>query len=273
VATKLHPAAVVGVLRELREVASDIGPLQVSGVLAEPLARQLRAGGQASAVRVGGEPGSAGVLVLVLGGGPRPEDEELLRAAGRARTPVIAVQTAHEASLDVPYVLATDIVPCPPGAGFPVAEIAGAIAHRLGERGTALAARLPVLREAVCRSLISSFSLKNGVIGAAVFVPGTDLPVLTLNQLRLVLRIAAAHGEEVDGERVPEVLATLGSGFVFRAVARQALGLMPVAGWAVKGAVAYGGTRALGETAVRWFGERAAATTSAHEPSGPAGRA
>src|SRR5204862_7161481 len=97
-------------------------------------------------------------------------------------------------------------------------------------------------------------------VGAAVFVPGADMPVLTLNQIRLVLRIADAHGFEVDRERIPELLAVLGSGFGFRALAREALGAIPVAGWALKGAVAYGGTRALGEAAVRYFERRAPVT-------------
>ena len=34
------------------------------------------------------------------------------------------------------------------------------------------------------------------------------------------------------------------------------LDLVPVAGWAVKGAVAYAGTKALGEAAVRYFEAR-----------------
>jgi uncharacterized protein (DUF697 family) len=255
-AARLHPAALLGLVRELREAAADVRPIQVSGVLAEQLARELVAGGEPGAVRVGGEPSSAALLVLVLAGQPPPEDAELLRAAGRARTPAIAVQTGPDSTADVPYVLATDVVPCPRGAGFPVEEIARAMARRLGERGTSLAARLPVLRQPVCRELIASFSRKNGVVGAAVFVPGADLPVLALNQIRLVLRVAAAHGEEIDNERLPEVLATLGSGFALRTVARQALGVVPIAGWAVKGAVAYAGTRALGEAALRWFAER-----------------
>ena len=84
-------------------------------------------------------------------------------------------------------------------------------------------------------------------------MPGADFPVLTLNQIRLVLRLAAAHGVELDQSRVPEVLATIGAGFGFRAVARQVLGVVPVAGWVVKGGIAYAGTRALGEAAHRYF--------------------
>jgi uncharacterized protein (DUF697 family) len=85
-----------------------------------------------------------------------------------------------------------------------------------------------------------------------VFVPGADLPLLALNELRLLLRLEQAYGLEIDPrERLPEIAATLGVGFGMRALARELLDLVPVAGWAVKGAVAYAGTRALGEAAIR----------------------
>jgi uncharacterized protein (DUF697 family) len=68
-----------------------------------------------------------------------------------------------------------------------------------------------------------------------------------------VLRIAAAYGEEIDAERLPEILGVVGTALGFRAIARQALGVIPIAGWAVQGAVAYAGTRTLGEVAIRYF--------------------
>jgi len=166
--------------------------------------------------------------------------------------PIIAVTD----DADLPYVLATDIVRVPPGQGFPVDEIAAAVARKLGEDGTALAARLPTLRRAVCDELIRSFARKNALISAAVFIPGVDMPVLTLNQIRLVLRIALAYGQEIDKERALELLGVIGVGFGLRTVARELLDLVPVAGWAVKGAVAYAGTKALGEAAVRYFEAR-----------------
>jgi uncharacterized protein (DUF697 family) len=85
-----------------------------------------------------------------------------------------------------------------------------------------------------------------------VFVPGADLPVLALHQVRMVLRLEQAYGLDADPrERAPEVLATIAAGLGLRAVARQLLAVVPVAGWAVKGAVAYAGTRALGEATVK----------------------
>jgi uncharacterized protein (DUF697 family) len=67
-----------------------------------------------------------------------------------------------------------------------------------------------------------------------------------------VLRLEQASGLDPDvRERAPEILAALGAGLGFRAVARELLDLLPVAGWAIKGAVAYAGTRALGEATIR----------------------
>jgi len=108
---------------------------------------------------------------------------------------------------------------------------------------------VPLLRAAVSEQLVESFARKNGLVGAAVFIPGADLPVLALNEIRLLLRLAQAYGEESGVERLPELVATLGAGFGLRALARELLGFVTVAGWALKGAVAYGGTRALGEAA------------------------
>jgi uncharacterized protein (DUF697 family) len=246
---KLGPLALLALVREVRRGSGDQRPLAVAGAreLLPIIARQLHEGGDPSAV-VEGSGNSAAALVWV-----GPPDEDALRTAKRAGIPIVAVSDADE----LPYVLATDIVRVPPGQGFPVGEITRAIARTLGEDGTALAARLPVLRPAVCEELIRSFARKNAIIAAAVFIPGVDMPVLTLNQARLVLRIALAYGQEIDQERALELLGVVGSGFAMRAVARQLLDLVPVAGWAVKAGVAYAGTQALGEAAVRYFELRA----------------
>ncbi len=173
--------------------------------------------------------------------------------------PVVAVAAGALAEgVSIPFVLATDVVRVEAGEGFPVGEITRVIAARLGEDGAPLAARLPVLRRPVCEQLVARFARKNGIFAAAVFVPGADLPVLALNQVRMLLRIEQAYGLEVDPrERAPELLATVGAGLGLRTVARRLLEVVPVAGWAVKGAVAYAGTRALGEAAIRRLEVRA----------------
>lgn len=259
-ASRLGARAVLRVARDVRRSLPEPRPVQVSGALADVLAKELGRGAGPGAVRVGGPVEDAAALVRVLAGPVSEEDERELSAAHRARVPAVAVQTGGGQVADVPYVLATAVVACPPAAGFPLERIAEALASRLsGSAGAAVAARVPVLRPAVCRALIRKASARNGLVGAAVFVPGADLPVLALNQLRLVLSLAAAHGLELDRERSPEVVGALASAFGFRAVARSLLGLVPVAGWIVKGAVAYGGTRAVGEAALRLYSAASAA--------------
>ena len=153
----------------------------------------------------------------------------------------------------IPYALATDVLPLRPGEGFPLEELGRRLAAKDENAAVALAARLPALRRGVVDALVARVARQNAAIAAAVFIPGVDFPVLTLNQLRLVLRIAAAYGEEIDAERLPEILGVVGTALGFRALARQAVGVIPIAGWAVQGAVAYAGTRTLGEAAIRYF--------------------
>jgi uncharacterized protein (DUF697 family) len=246
---------VYGLVKELSKAKDR--PLLVLGALAEQLARELTAGGDAHAVRTGGAPQDVEALVYILGGAVTDEDKRVLKLARRARVPTIVVAAGREVPERVPFVLATDIVRAEPGHGFPVEAIAFALARKLGEDATSLARHLPVLRPAVCQTLIESFARKNGLIGAAVFIPGVDFPVLTANQLRLVLRICAAYGLPVDRERAPEIVATIATGLGARAVARELVGVVPFAGWMIKGALAYAATKALGEATIRYCEARA----------------
>jgi uncharacterized protein (DUF697 family) len=237
--------APLAVLRAVREVAGGANvnrPIAVAGAreLVPLLARELRAGGDPAAV-VEGRDGAEPAAVVWIG----PPDEEALRHAARGRTPIVGVTDGSS----LPYVLDTDVVRLAPGEGLPVAAIACALARSLGEQGASLAAGLPVLREAVTDELIAAAARRNGLIGAAVFVPGVDLPILTLNELRLVLRIALACGRRVDAALWPEILAVVGSAVGWRRLARELLDFVPVAGWAVKGGVAFAGTKAIGEAA------------------------
>lgn len=253
------PVSPVAVRRLLTEVeASGRGEhfLAVGGAaeLAPVLRRQfLDCGAEPAAVRLA-DPEGADVYVHVLAGRPTEKDEAALRRAAGARVPIIAVVAGRAAASDaIPYVLATDVVRVRAGEGFPLAAIARAIAARLEEDGAPLAAHVPLLREAVSERLVSAFARKNGLVAAAVWIRGADLPVLALNQLRLVLRIAQLHGREDARERLPELAAAVGAGVGLRRLAREAADTVPAAGWAVRVVVAYGGTRVLGAAARKRF--------------------
>jgi uncharacterized protein (DUF697 family) len=131
----------------------------------------------------------------------------------------------------------------------------------------ALARQLPPLRPAVFEQIIdetaranASYSLTSGL---AEVVPLLTIPlnlgdmvVLTKNQLVMAYRLVLAGGR--DGEPkalLREILGVLGGGLIFRQLARQLVGMIPVAGLVPKVAIAYGGTWAIGRAVVLWVTE------------------
>jgi uncharacterized protein (DUF697 family) len=251
----LSIGALRGLINDVQASAREQKPLAVGGVreLAAVLRRELAKDAKPGGVRESDDPKGAAVYVYVLAGEPTDDDERALKRARRARVPIVAVAVGPlPDDVSIPSVLAEDVVRVGAGQGFPLDTLARVIAARLGEEGAPLAARVPALRRAVCDALITSFARRCGVLAAAVFIPGADLPVLVLNQTRMILRLEQAYGLDADPrERAPELLVTVAAGFGLRGVARQLLGVIPIAGWAVQGAVAYAGTRALGEAAVK----------------------
>jgi uncharacterized protein (DUF697 family) len=261
----LSPTSVWGVVKEIRAADEDLRPLLVGGAPEQAAAihAALADGADPGALRdLGGVTPSAydleGASVLVwavAGAAPSEEDEKAFELAARKRVGVVCVLfgAANGELPSVRYVLDTDLVPARPGEPLPVEKIAERIADRAGETAHLLAARVPALRPPVVDAIVKHFALQNGVLGVAIFIPGADFPVLTLNQIRMVLRIAAAHGEELDRERAFEILSVVAAGLGFRTVARHLVGAVPGLGWAVKGGVAYGATLAVGEAAAAYF--------------------
>ena len=261
----LKPGAVLAVAREINAAAGDYSPLLVAGApdTAGKLVDALSAGAEPGAVRnlSGREIGpsdleGADVLVYAIeGDAPDEADLEVFRLADRYDVKIVCVLVGRPAdpTAEVPYVLATDVVRVAPGAELPIARIAERIAERAGPDGYRLAARAPVLRRPIAEEIVRDFARQNGVLSVLVFIPGADFPVLTLNQIRMVLRLATAYGENIDGERAFELLSVVGVGLGLRAIARNVIGIVPGLGWAVKGVIAFVGTRAMGEAAIAYF--------------------
>ncbi len=240
----------LGVVREARAGAARRGAVAVRGVLAAELAKLLAArAADAGAVRVGGEPAGALALVVVLAGPPSAEDEAAMRAAARALVPVVAVQTDARVDVRLPYVLPAAVVTCPPGRGFPLDEIAAALAEQLDHGAVPLAAALPALRAPLARGLVRAAAARAAAVGALPWRKGADFPVLTALQARLVLDLAAAHGREVGQARAPELAAVAATGYGLRSLVRRLAVRPPLVG-ALTGYLA---TRALGEAALRRF--------------------
>jgi len=241
---------VTGLLRDARHGAESTSPLVLSGILTAELERALGSSAAApGAIRSGGDPGVALALVVVLGGAPTREDEERMRVAARALVPVVAVQTDPRSNVSLPYVPQSAVVVCPPGQGFPVDEIARVLAHELGGDAVSLAARVPSLQSGIVSELVRRASLRAAVLGVLPWRRGADFPMLALIQARLVLDVAAAHGNAIDGERARELAAVAGAGLGARSLARRLPARLPFVG----AATGYLVTRAVGEAAARRF--------------------
>ena len=128
-----------------------------------------------------------------------------------------------------------------------------------------LAKGYPPFRRAACEEIIRKNARQNAVVGALP-IPGADMPVMTANQGRMVLQIAAAYGEELSIDRARELLGVLAAGFGLRALSRQVIKLVPVAGWAAAAAVGYAGTVAMGRATMLYF-ERGGQELAEHEIS------
>jgi len=134
-----------------------------------------------------------------------------------------------------------------------VSDLGVWFADRLANKRIALAANFSFVRKAVAVEAVKATSFQNGVIGGVVIIPGADLPLMTANQAKMVMQIAAAYGQPLGAERIRELAAVLGGAFAMRAVARQMLTFIPGFGWAIKAAIGYSGTLAMGFAAIEYF--------------------
>ncbi|MCP4167022.1 MAG: zinc ribbon domain-containing protein [Chloroflexi bacterium] len=136
------------------------------------------------------------------------------------------------------------------------------------DRHVALAHHLPGLRPAVVMRLIKETSVANAgysaSTGVAELVPVLFLPlnvadliILSKNQALMSYKLALCLGQDIAlQEMAVELAGVLGSGFIWRELARSLVGWVP--GWGIvpKVAIAYAGTYVIGEAVFYWYAYR-----------------
>jgi len=130
--------------------------------------------------------------------------------------------------------------------------------------GLTFARHFPAARDAYVRDLVEDVSRVNATYafstGLGQLVPAIGIPlaladilVLTKNQLIMAYKIALAAGKPATGRLLlAQVLAVIGSGLLFRQIARELVGLAPGIGIVPKTAIAYAGTRIVGQAVRTW---------------------
>ena len=114
------------------------------------------------------------------------------------------------------------------------------------------------LKVSLASAVVDHIPVVGFVLGAVA--SAGDMVAITGIQVMLMLHIEAAYGRDPDMQRVWQLLPVIGGGFGWRTLARELVGFVPVAGIAIKGAIAYAGTIVVGES-VTFFHEHGAHMT------------
>jgi hypothetical protein len=227
----LEVQSLVKAIREESEPEPS-GPIVVSGMLCEQLARELAAGAEPGAVVVddaGARREPAEVHVHVMAGEPSRADEDLVLAADRAGIPVVLVQLWPQERWTPPFVLTPFVVECRAGEGFPIEEIARKIADA-AEHLTELARRVPVLQDVVAGKFVTSSVVRAALAGALGRRAGGTRSLLALEQVRMAARLQSLHGGPPPDEPpliAGAAVAAVAVSFLLRDAARSARDLVP----------------------------------------------
>ena len=143
-------------------------------------------------------------------------------------------------------------------------EVLPAILRLLPNHELSAGRAYPGLRPTAAQKLILNTSKVNAGYaagtGVAQMIPGLGIPfavadmvILTKNQVVMAYRLGMLMGETGTlAEILPKVAAVVGAGFMWRQVARELVGFLPL-GVALKTAVAYAGTYATGQAVYQYF--------------------
>ncbi len=217
----------------------------------------------------------ADVVLLLLDAvaGVRQSDRELLERLRQLRIPVIvALNKIDLVTRDVPWVLenAEEVlgerpIPISARTGRNVIEqLLPALVNAHPGMSVALARTLPPVRQQLVQRIVRRTAWFSGLL-ALQPVPGLDVPILLAAQTRLILRVAAAHGESMSVSHARELLVTMAGGLASRYLAAQLAKLVPGFGWIVSAIIVGTSTWALGEAAHRYFeAGRQLPTTALH---------
>ena len=205
------------------------------------------------------------VQLALIVAGVSPLVGEFHRVLGKAGVPSIVICESLKTLVDASHVAGSPISPldivfldegetgASDGEDRFLLSLGELVCDRCKDHKLALASAFPFMRKPAAIDIVRSTSMQNAVIGAVVIIPGANMPVMTLNQAKMILQIAAVYEQQIGPARIKELAAVVGGGFALRALARQIVGIVPVLGWAVKGAIGYSGTIAMGYAAIEYF--------------------
>lgn len=212
----------------------------------------------------------ASVIVFLIDGtrGLQAKDRELYEAINKMKKPTILavnkidVLTGEEwgdkLANEVAVMLGVaGVIPVSARTGENVAgELIPAMIDASPEAALVIGRELPAYRRRAAQRIIRNSTLLSLAAGLEP-IPLIDIPILLGTQIRLVLRLAALYGEQMDTvdamKHARELIITLVGGLGMRFLAEQAAKAMPFGGDFVAGAIAGAATWAIGEVALEYY--------------------
>jgi GTPase len=211
----------------------------------------------------------ASVIVFLLDAtrGLQDQDKELYAAIKKLNKPVIvAVNKVDTLKGGAGDVLANEIavqletpgvIPISARTGENIAtELIPAMIEASPDAALLIGRELPAYRRSAAQRIIRNATLASLVVGLEP-IPLIDIPILLGTQIRLVLRLGALYGEEMDStdalKHARELLITIAGGATMRFLAEQAAKAVPFGGDFVAGAIAGAATYSIGQVALEYY--------------------
>ena len=122
------------------------------------------------------------------------------------------------------------------------------------EKKLALSLAFPFTGRSMARDAVSITALENAGIGLLPVVPaGADLPLMTLNQAKMVLQIAAAYGYPMTADRAAEIVTVVATAFLSRGLARTITRVIPPFKVVASTGIGYAATMVLGTAMIEYY--------------------
>jgi small GTP-binding protein len=149
------------------------------------------------------------------------------------------------------------VIPISARTGQNVAEeLIPALIDASPEAALVIGRELPAYRRSAAQRIIRNATLLSLAAGLEP-IPLVDIPILLGNQIRLVLRLAALYGEQMESadatKHARELVTVMAGGLALRYLAEQAAKAVPFGGDFVAGAIAGAGTWAMGQVVFEYY--------------------
>ena len=212
----------------------------------------------------------ASVIVFLIDGikGLQEKDRELYEIIKKMNKPTILAvnkvdaltggESGDKLANDVALMLGVaGVIPISARTGENVAEeLIPTMIEASPEAALVIGRELPAYRRRAAQRIIRNATLVSLAAGLEP-IPLVDIPILLGTQIRLVLRLAALYGEEVDSADVTkharELIAIMAGGLGLRYLAEQGAKVMPFGGDFLAGAIAGAGTWAMGQVVLEYY--------------------